>query len=130
VAKRIKHSTSSSTGLRNVCTFPAKTRSKVANITTRGELGVRGKGSISMQIEAPTKLVVLWQAGGVIFAWVLTVSGIFSGSLYVPFDNEFINVDTDEGRFGLAVFIYIMLSILFTVLTYLNYRKISRNNAK
>tara|TARA_R110002110_G_scaffold291980_1_gene506028 strand:- start:109 stop:264 length:156 start_codon:yes stop_codon:yes gene_type:complete len=32
--------TNSSTGLRNVCTFPAKTRSKVANITTRGELGV------------------------------------------------------------------------------------------
>ena len=32
--------TNSSTGLRNVCTFPAKTRSKVANITTRGERGV------------------------------------------------------------------------------------------
>jgi hypothetical protein len=32
--------TNSSTGLRNVCTFPAKTRSKVANITSRGELGV------------------------------------------------------------------------------------------
>jgi hypothetical protein len=38
--KLINHITSSSTGLRNVCTFPAKTRSKVANITTRGELGV------------------------------------------------------------------------------------------
>ena len=35
-----QHITSSSTGLRNVCTFPAKTRSKVANITARGELGV------------------------------------------------------------------------------------------
>jgi len=34
------HITISSIGLRNVCTFPAKTRSKVANITTRGELGV------------------------------------------------------------------------------------------
>jgi hypothetical protein len=34
------HITNSTTGLRNVCTFPAKTRSKVANITTRGELGV------------------------------------------------------------------------------------------
>ena len=34
------HITNSSTGLRNVCTFPAKIRSKVANITTRGELGV------------------------------------------------------------------------------------------
>jgi hypothetical protein len=32
--------TNSSTGLRNVCTFPAKKRNKVANITTRGELGV------------------------------------------------------------------------------------------
>ena len=36
----IKNITNSSTGLRNVCTFPAKTRSKVANITARGELGV------------------------------------------------------------------------------------------
>jgi hypothetical protein len=36
----IQNITISSTGLRNVCTFPAKTRSKVANITTRGELGV------------------------------------------------------------------------------------------
>jgi hypothetical protein len=35
-----KSITSSSTGLRNVCTFPAKTRSNVANITPRGELGV------------------------------------------------------------------------------------------
>jgi len=35
-----KNITNSSTGLRNVCTFPAKTRSKVANITSRGELGV------------------------------------------------------------------------------------------
>jgi len=35
-----KHLTSSSTGLCNVCTFAAKTRSKVANITPRGELGV------------------------------------------------------------------------------------------
>jgi predicted Co/Zn/Cd cation transporter (cation efflux family) len=75
-------------------------------------------------------LIVLWQAVGVIFAWVLTVSGIFSGSLYVPFDNEFINVDTDKGSFGLAVSIYILLSVLFTVLTYLNYRKLNRSNAK
>jgi len=35
-----KNITNSSTGLRNVCTFPAKKRSKVANITSRGELGV------------------------------------------------------------------------------------------
>jgi hypothetical protein len=33
--------TNSSTGLRNVGDFTAKIRSKVANITTRGELGVK-----------------------------------------------------------------------------------------
>lgn len=37
--------TNSSTGLRNVGTFCAKKRTKVANITTRGELGVRWLGS-------------------------------------------------------------------------------------
>jgi hypothetical protein len=34
------HITNSSTGLRNLVTFPAKIRSKVANITPRGDLGV------------------------------------------------------------------------------------------
>jgi hypothetical protein len=55
---------------------------------------------------------------------------MFSGSLYVPFDNEFINVDTDDGNFGLAVSNFILLSVLFTVLAYLDYRILSRNNAK
>lgn len=75
-------------------------------------------------------MIVLWQIGGVFLAWALTVTGILSGSLYDPFENEFINVDTDKGNFGLAVSIYILLSVLFTVLTYLNYRKLSRNNAE
>jgi len=41
--------TISSTGLRNVCTFPAKTRSKVANITTHGKLGVGATGPNSQR---------------------------------------------------------------------------------
>ena len=44
-----KHITSSSTGLRNIGTFAAKTRSKGANITTRGEMGVRCQQGVRMK---------------------------------------------------------------------------------
>ncbi|GAA0855244.1 hypothetical protein [Aliiglaciecola litoralis] len=83
-----------------------------------------------MQKEAPTKLIILWQAGGVVFAWALTVLGILSGSLYVPFENEFININTDTESFSLAVSIYMLLSTLLTVLTYSNYRKLNQHNDK
>ena len=45
------HITNSSTGLRNVCTFPAKTRSKVANITTPVSWAL-GSKSREIMIEA------------------------------------------------------------------------------
>ncbi|MER2493357.1 hypothetical protein [Catenovulum sediminis] len=70
--------TSSSTGRRNLVTFAAKTRSKVANITPRGELGVKClmkselKPAVIINTVLPIAVLTIWLiavVGNLVFDW-------------------------------------------------------------